>query len=235
MDTRKNLYFLPLIDEALGSDEPEEALKDAFAAIRKLGKKPEYERGYAQFRKFMKAHVEAYAQVPGYELIMREAIYHLIDDLATDTYEGSEEEKQALIEALSRNSKWRTEYEHAKETLAEFRTPSPELAIEVLKDGKTIASFPVSEIPFSLTDIEPGRYTVRLSNGRVLWEGLLDKKHLLWWEAYGDSDLPMAAKTEKDAPRPTVSESLMDGDVTMDVIPDLQSGEIRFSHGEQRR
>ena len=183
----------------------------------------------------MKAYAEACAQMPGHELMMREAICHLIDDLAADTYEGSEEEKQALIEVLSRNSQWRTAYEHAKETLAESLAPSPELAIEVLKDDETIASHPVSEIPFSLTDIGPGRYTVRLSNGRILWEGLLEKKHLLWWEAYGDSDLPMAAKTEEDAPRPTVSESLMGGDVTMDVIPDLQSGEIRFSHGEQRR
>ena len=46
----------------------------------------------------------------------------------------------------------------------------------------------------------------------------------------------MAAKTEEDdtAARPTVSDPLMGGELTMDVIPGLKSGEIRFNHGKQR-
>ena len=109
------------------------------------------------------------------------------------------------------------------------------MGIEVLKDGEPIASFAVTEVPIKLMNIDPGQYTIRLSTGRVLWEDQLLKKHLIWLDAYGDEDLPMAAKTEEDAAaRPTVSDPLMGGELTMDVIPGLKSGEIRFNHGKQR-
>jgi len=236
MTDRKNLYFIPLIDEALSSDDSAIALREAFKRIRELGMIPEYKKGFAQFRIFMGKIFEAYAEgSPDHEQLIREAIHSLINDLVTDTYEGREGEKEALIEAFRKNDKWRYEYERIKTDLVDFLAPSPPLAIEVLKDDQMIASIPVQETLINLTNINPGQYTVRLSTGRVLWEGQLLRKHLLWLEAYGDEDLQMAAKTEEDAPRPTLSELLLGGDLMMEVIPDLQSGEIRFSHGKQRR
>lgn len=236
MNDKKTLYFIPLINEALSRDDAALALAEAFKRIRELGMIPEYKKGFAQFQIFMGKIVEAYAE--GYhnrELLIREAIHGLINDLVTDTHEGGEGEKEALIEVFCKNDKWRAEYERIKADLVDFLAPSPPLAIEVLKDDQMIASISIPEMSINLTNINPGQYTVRLSTGRVLWEGQLMKKQLLWLEAYGDEDLRMAAKTEEDVPQPTLSELLLGGDLMMEVIPDLQSGEIRFSHGKQRR
>jgi hypothetical protein len=236
MSDSKRLYFIPIIDGALGSKNPESALIKAFIRIRELGMNPDYNKGFAQFRIFIEKIVKAYVKAfPDRERLIREDIHGLINDLVTNSYEGPGGDKEALIEAFCNNDKWRAEYEHIKSELEDFLAPVPPLAIEVLKDGQMITSLPIPEMPVNLMNIDPGQYTIRLSNGRILWEGILLKKHLLWLEAYGDEDLPMAAKTETDTPQPTLSELLMGGDLIMDVVPDLQSGEIRFSHGKQRR
>jgi len=236
MSDKKRLYFIPIIAQALSSDRPEEALKKAFEEIRELGKDPKYKEGFRQFQDF----IEMSVTLPGKEpeekkQSIRNAIYQLISDLVTDTFKGSPDQKKSLIRALTKNPEWRVEYERIKEEMNSALFPQPLLEIEVLKEDELIASFPVSKIPIKLMNIYPGQYTVGLSNGRVLWEGELQKKHLIWLEAHGDEDLPMAAKTEEDIVQPTLSEPLMGGELTMDVVPDLQSGEIRFSHGKQRR
>ena len=237
MSDSKRLYFIPIIEDALGSDNPELALMGAFKKIHDRGIIQEYKEGFAQFRLFMSKIVEAYVEnSPDHEQLIREDIHSLINDLVMDSFAGSEEEKKALIEAFARNDKWRTEYTRMKSELVDFMEIPPPMGIEVLKDGEPIASFTVTEVPINLMNIDPGQYTIRLSTGRVLWEDQLLKQHLIWLDAYGDEDLPMAAKTEENdnAARPTVSDPLMGGELIMVVIPGLKSGEIRFNHGKQR-
>ncbi len=236
MTDSKCLYFIPLIDNALGSDNPALALMGAFKKIRDLGIAGEYKEGFAQFRIFMGKIVEAYVRDSAdRERLIREDIHSLINDLVTDSFEGSEEEKYSLIEAFARNDKWRNEYKRIKSELIDFTEPQAPMGIEVLKDGQIIASLPIPKLPLDVTGVMPGLYTVRLSTGMVLWEGKLLKRHLFWLDAYGDEDLPMAAKTTEDKPKPTSSEALLGGDVMMDVVPDLQYGSMRFSRGKQRR
>ncbi len=236
MSDSKRLYFIPIIDDALGSDNPEVAPMGAFKKIRDRGMAKEYKEGFAQFLLFMGKIVESYVEnSPDREQLIREDIHSLISDLVTDSFEGSEEEKKALIESFARNDKWQIEYARIKSEVADFIEPHPPMGVEVLKDGEPIASFAVTEMPIKLMNIDPGQYTIRLSTGRVLWEDQLLKKHLIWLDAYGDEDLRMAAKTEKDAAaRTTVSDPLMGGELTMAVIPGLKSGEIRFNHGKQK-
>ena len=236
MSDSKSLYFITLIDEALGGDSPELALARAFKKINQLGRTKEYKMGFLQFRAFMKTIVESHiGDSAERKQTVRDAIYQLLYDLVTNSYNGSDKEKSAMIESFIKDENWRSEYERIKSELADFMEPNPPMGIEVMKDDKMIATFAVTEVPINLTNIDPGQYTVMLSNGMILWKGKLLKKHLIWLEAYGDKDLPMAAKTEKDTPQTTLSEPLMGGDMIMDVIPDLQSGEIRFSYGKQRR
>ena len=232
MSDSKRLYFIPLIDDALGSDNPELALMGAFKKIHDLGMTKEYKEGFAQFRLFMGKIVEAYVEnSPDREQLIREDIHSLINDLVTDSFEGSEEEKKALIEAFARNDKWQTEYERMKSELADFMEPHPPMGIEVLKDGEPIASFAVTEVPIKLMNIDPGRYNVRLSNGRVLWEGEITRKHLRLIDAYEGEDLDMAAKTE-DKVEPTISEPLLANELVMKVFLGIESGEIHFGSGE---
>lgn len=49
----KDLYFIKLLNQALVSSHPRNALRDAFDEIEKLGQQSGYEKGYGQFLKFM--------------------------------------------------------------------------------------------------------------------------------------------------------------------------------------
>lgn len=53
----KDLYFLPLITQALQQPLDGRALVGAFEQIRRLGREPDHERGYGQFLRFV-AQVE---------------------------------------------------------------------------------------------------------------------------------------------------------------------------------
>ena len=64
MSDSKRLYFIPIIDDALGSDNPEVALTEAFKKIHDLGMTKEYKEGFAQFQIFMKTIVESYVETP---------------------------------------------------------------------------------------------------------------------------------------------------------------------------
>lgn len=234
MTDRKKLYFLPLIDEALGSHDSARALKEAFKKIHELGMTKEYKEGFLQFQAFMKTIVESHiSDSSEREQTIRDAIYRLLYDLVTDSYDGFDKEKNALIESFTKNENWRSEYERIKTELTDFMEPHPQMGIEVMKDGEMIASFAATAVPINLMNVEPGQYTVRLSNGRVLWEGELTRKHLLLMDAYEDKDLDMAAKTG-DEVEPTKSESLLAGELVMKVFLGLESGEIHFGRGEKK-
>lgn len=49
----RDLYFIKLLNQALASSHPRDALRDAFVEIEKLGQQPGYEKGYGQFLEFM--------------------------------------------------------------------------------------------------------------------------------------------------------------------------------------
>jgi len=236
MDDSRRLYFLPMIETALCSDDPGEALGKAFQEIQELGAREEYREGFAQFRLFLRKVVEAHLEdYPDSQQSIRSSIYRLICDLVTDVLqEASDREKTDLIETFQKEKAWRVEYERLQSELGSLLLRPP-LALEVIEDNKIIASITVSDMPVRLPGITPGHYIVRLSSGRVLWEGDLLKGHLLWLEAYGDEDLPMAAKSDGDTAKPTLSEPLLGGEVRMDVVPGLQSGEMRLSYGKPRR
>jgi hypothetical protein len=74
----------------------------------------------------------------------------------------------------------------------------------------------------------PGKHKVRLSNGRVLWEGDLEKEDLIWAFAFPERDLPMAAQTESHVQEPTKTLSLLEGELIMYVYAGLESGKMRL-------
>lgn len=233
MNDNNGLYFISLIERALDSKDPDSALMEAFKKIGELGLSREYQEGFLQFQAFLKASIEAYLEgSPDREQSIRQTIYLLLYELTTDSFEGVLEERTALIETFMNDDQWRAEYGKIKSGLANIFENPPSIKIEVLKDDKSIASHDLSELPIHLKNIEPGQYTIRLSNGRVLWEGQLLKKDLIWADAYADEDLPMAARTEDLGSKPSVSETLLGGELTMEVIPGLNRGGIHLSYGK---
>ena len=227
MTDRKGLYFIPLLLRALKSDHPKQAMKEAFDEIWALGSKPGYENGYRQFQAFVKTAFEP--SEPDAPLVLhriREAIYQLMYALATDKFEGSEEQKELLISEFIKDPEWGPEYIKTKEEFKDLTDLESQLSFEILKDDQSFGSYPIGDAPLNIKGLSPGVYTIRFSNGRVLWEGRITRKDVLWTYAFPDKELPMAAQTEPLEKRPTRTISLLDGEFVVRIFPGLESAMI---------
>ena len=235
MANSKGLYFIPIIVRAIGSDDPLRAMRQAFQEIQELGKQPEYEEGFRQFRKLVQAGLEPSGD--DYEERTRqlmEAVYRLIYDFATGTFPGDEEQRKALKDALASHPEWNAEYERIRKEAHSFLAPDALVDIEVLREDQVIGSWPVSETSICQRSVNPGSYTVRLSNGRILWQGDLTREDVIWAFAYPEKDLPMAAETEPQGQEPTRRMSRLGGELTIYVFAGLESGEIMVKNEQSK-
>jgi hypothetical protein len=233
MTDNKRLYFIPIIAQALESDDPRRAMKEAFEEIRILGARKEYEEGFLQFQEFIKSTIKPSEEFSKKQLkLLRNAINRIIHDLGTDTFDGNEKQKEALIIALKKVPEWNEEYEYIKEETNALISPEKSLEIEILRENQCICSYPVSPDPAHIRSISPGKYTIQFSNGRLLWEGDLNKEDLIWAFAFPEEELEMAAETETSQRRPTRTISLLEGEITIRVFAGLESGQIRIESAE---
>ena len=233
MTDSKRLYFIPIIARALSSDDPKRAMEEAFSEIRKLGNQPEYEEGLRQFLEFVKSAITPSAQDSEERIQqIKNAIHALIYDLATDTFDGDEKQKDALIKAFRSIPECNVEYERIKEEAQAFQAPETPMEVEVLKGDRIIGSSAISPESTSISSISPGSYKIRFSNGRVLWEGDILREDVIWAFAYPEKDLPMAAETEPSQRKPTRTLHLLNGELIMQVFAGLESGEIRLNSGQ---
>jgi hypothetical protein len=232
MTDSKRLYFIPIIAKAMSSNDPEPAMTAAFEEIIKLGELPEYKEGLLQFQAFVRQSLDFPKEATDWKSrVIRDAIYRILYDFATDTFSGDESSKKTITEAIKGHSKWRLEFEKIKEEVQCFRHPDAPITVEVLKDNHVINSFSVTAEPFSIHSINPGQYTVRLCNGRVLWEGYISKEDIIWSYACPQKDLPMAAKTDEHRQMPAKTVSLLNSELIMQVYAGLESGRIIFKSG----
>jgi len=233
MANDNNLYFIPILSRALESDDPALTMEDALRKICLLGEQPGYEEGFRQFMEFIKSALRPSGEGSEERIQrLRDAVYRLIYSLATNTFEGDEEQKVALIKALNSTPGWNAEFERIKKEAQVFLAPKTPLEIEVLRESHVIGSVSISSDPASISPVPPGSYTIRFSNGRVLWEGDITKEDLIWAFAYPEKELPMAAETEAIQREPTRSISLLDGELIIHIFASLETGELRIEHGK---
>jgi len=233
MTDNNNLYFIPIIAQALESDDPARAMDQAFRKIRELGEQPDYKEGFWQFEEFIKATLKSSCEDSEEKIQwLRDAVYRLIYSLATDTFEGDEKQKGAIIRAFRNLPEWNSEHERIKEEAEDFVAPEIPIELEVLRKVKIMGSVSISSVPASISHIPPGSYTIRFSNGRVLWEGDFTKEDVIWAFAYPGKELPMAAETEAIQREPTRSISLLKGELIIHIFAGLETGELRIVHGK---
>lgn len=228
MSGDKKLYFIPIIAKALVSNEPRRAMEEAFEEIKEIGTGEDYKEGFQQFMEFIKTAIgPADETTPWQNLqLLEAAIHRLLYDLATGTFEGGEEQKEALIASLKDIPEWNARYVRLKRATQNLIPSNLPLKIEVLRKNLVIGAVPVSSRPAILGEIAPGSYTLRFSNGRILWEGDLGKEDLIWAFAFPGKDFAMAAETEAPQRKPTRKITLAGGEITLFVFAGLETGHI---------
>jgi len=220
------LYFIPLLARALQQADSGPALKQAFAEIERLGRQPEYEQGYRQFRRFMvtgaRSRPSGEGDVPDLGFI-----HWLISELATGTLDGDQGARRAALELIRSQPKWQEEYE---QLCCDLDRPARPTDVLVTREDEPIGTITFEDPAGagSVGNIVPGRYSLALDTGRVIWEGPLSKRDLLWAHAYPDHPLELAADTGETSCPPTREFSLLDGELTLRVYAGVEGGRLEL-------
>ena len=226
-----DLYFLPMIADALGQPEPKAALKAAIEKIKALGQYPQYERGFLQFQRFM-AEVERNWERPLHksEDYASDVVRWLALQVAGGLLEG--DEAKAILDLIGLQPRWKDEFERlCRETSESEICRIPEIIIE--RNGEPITSISWKRLPITkeIGDLKPGLYTVRLDTGRIILEEELTREDLLWAYAFPGQDLDMAADTGDTVARMTREIILLNGKLVIRVFPGIESGRLELTIG----
>ena len=231
MNQSNRLYFIPILVKAIDSPYPEQALKEAFKTITRLGELPDYQEGYKQYEAFIAAGIEGIKEDPGIKGIL---IERLLTVLATDTFTGTEELKNEILGIIHNNPELDRSYNKTVEGISSFIEQDIPVELELFINDVFISKkeLPEGSKEVVFADIDPGNYEIKLSNGRTLWNGKIDKKHILWDEAYPGKDLPMAADTGEISIQPTTLIPILNGEMKIKIYPGPETGKLVVSLNE---
>jgi hypothetical protein len=225
----RTLYFIPLIERALGQSNPRKALVEAFREILSLGKDPAYANGFAMFLSFIKEVAENWKLQ---DLLASDAGAAILEDfslqLAADSPPNvpfSEKDLSTLPPALLEHIIQRLH------TLSLMDTEPIRMEVDVIRDNEihtTIQLDPTEPVQ-RIGGILPGKYTFRLGSGRMLWEVELEEKDLILKLAVPGQNLKLAADTGEDRRlSPTRKMAALNGELVFRVFPGIESGWIEI-------
>ena len=219
-----NLYFMADITAALHQPDIEKALRDAFVRIKKKGDQERYAEGFNNFKVFMD---EVYSQ---HDLVVTDYIRQLTVELATGTFEGTEQEIKTLLDIINLHPQWKTEYETVcwREANDDLARGFPEIAVLSQKSPARYVSFPKGPGCRRLNDIIPGNYKFKLINtGWIIWEGELTAKELIWSHAHEGENLRLAAGDKKEEPT-SETDLLNNDDLILRTYAKAKNGSIEI-------
>ena len=226
-----DLYFIPIITEALEQKNTEHSLKQAIKKIKSLGTKPQYKRGYEQFEKFMDIVNERVQKEAPDNVSEADRIMELIVELATDTFEGSDEDKQKALRIIKSHPPWQKEYDQLVTEIGELNQRPQGVEISVSRENEPRKSVIFQKIPGPQTidNITAGDYSLSFADGRLIWSGQLSEQDLMWSRAYPGKPFELAADTMERKAKPTKEISVFDGKVIIRVFAGLESGRIEIT------
>jgi len=130
------------------------------------------------------------------------------------------------IEQLGRRTTFQLAFAQARHLMTEVRA---QLAIEFVieREGTELGAITGSGPGrvAAVSGVTPGPHLIKLSTGRVVWDGILTEADLIWAAAFPGQDLALAADTGGGARR-TRQEPLLDGRALLYVCPGIESGQI---------
>lgn len=219
-----NLYFIQVLRLALERPDLETSLYSAFTEIKKKGAQERYVQGFKNFELFMDEVCHQYDNVA------TNYIHQLIAQLATGTFEGTEQEIKTLLDIINLHPQWKTEYETVcwREANDDLARGFPEIAVLSQKSPARYVSFPKGPGCRRLNDIIPGNYKFKLINtGWIIWEGELTAKELIWSHAHEGENLRLAAGDKKEEPT-SKTDLLNNDDLILRTYAKAKNGSIEI-------
>lgn len=215
-----DLFFIPILADAFRQPNPATALREAITRIESQEHVPQYLLGYLQFLRFVAAGVSK-GGADEQPAIVSAALRMLLRRIAehpSDVQPGHN----------SRVSGRTGELDGVALTIEMMNTIAERgrsLAIHIMRDGALVAALPLPlGSPSIVRRLVPGLYTISLDTGRVLWEGTLSSRDLLWHQAFRGRPFRLAAESEARALDATRRIPLRVGKLSVVVYPGVETG-----------
>ncbi|MCH7679637.1 hypothetical protein IID10_09785 [candidate division KSB1 bacterium] len=227
MKEDNNLYFISILAKAFEGPDRATAFKNALSEIIRLGESAEYKKGFEQFEQFIASGQQSLSEdSDDYTRLRDMALQSLLTMLASETFDGPEEVRKSLIKRIQATPDLASRYQELLEELSPENEPS--LEVELYKNDQLLGAQPLpsEQQGVYFDQIEPGNYSIRLSNGRVLWEGNVEAKDVIWELAHPEKEYPMAAATQKDESNQTKSIKLLKREMRLNFYAGMESGRI---------
>ncbi|MCK4341189.1 MAG: hypothetical protein KAY37_05635 [Phycisphaerae bacterium] len=217
-----DLYFVPIIAQAMQETHPEHALRQAFVDITALGRQPAYARGFQQFQEFMAVSVDYFRTVDALATRVRMA------ELVAETADTVQLDQDPALDQFRRDPRWRAEYERVIAEIAKFGGKRRVELTLMDSAGVAVGSIRLAGSAGSgaISRIAAGTYSLTLDTGWVLWEDTLTEGDLVWAAAFPGRPLKLAADTGEATEEPTKKIELLDGELTLCVFPGVETGRI---------
>ncbi|MCJ7802799.1 MAG: hypothetical protein MUP82_10630 [Candidatus Marinimicrobia bacterium] len=236
MDNNK-LYFIPILTKAFEDPEPVEAFKLALQEIIRLGTTHEYKEGYKQFELFLGSGIgKLIKDNKGFSDFQVIVMERLMARLATDNFTGPSDVKETILKMIKANPKLNQKYNKFVTELPKIELETPILEIGLYRTENLVESqgYPKEMEKRYFKNIKPGQYILKLSNGRVIWEGNIAAQDVIWKKAFPDRDYAMAAETVKQPTEPTRSLKILNGQIKLTFEAGLETGKIRLELSEDQ-
>jgi len=229
----KNLFFVSIIADALRQPEPTAALRAAMETIIILGQRPEYQKGFTQFQRFMAEAEESAKKISQKSMaVVSNEIRFLSLQVASELMEDSKE-AQSVLDLIRSTPQWQEEFEKIYREVSKSKTTyrAPEIVIE--KNGECISLTPWERQPVTkeIRNLTPAHYVARMDTGRVIWEEELTEKELIWSQAFPGQALELAADTGEPAAKMTREITLLKGELIIRIFPETKSGRLELRIG----
>ena len=216
--SNNNLYFVPILINAMGKENQVVAIKQALIVIQNLGKQDSYKEGYEQFNQFL---LSGYDQNKN---ITESNLSDLIVKIVTNEIELSETDRETIL------NKIKTEYKLEYEKIFEAFKNKDTIEIEIYKDGQLFNQITINEKikEYNITNIEPGDYDIKLSNGRILLQEQLTNEQLVLDFNRNKFKYNLAAETDEIERQPSLVFELIKDEIKLEVYAGLEYGKFKI-------
>ncbi|MBK8945374.1 MAG: hypothetical protein IPM32_08905 [Ignavibacteriae bacterium] len=216
--SNNNLYFIPILINAMEKENQQEAIKKALIEIQNLGKQDSYKEGYQQFNQFLLSGYDQNKNITDSDL--RELVVKIV----TNEIELSETDRETILNKIKTENK--LEYEKIFEV---FKNKDA-IEIEIYKDGQLFNQITIDEKikEYNITNIEPGDYDIKLSNGRILLKEQLTNEQLVLDIEGQKFKYNLAAETDEIEKQPSLVFELIKDEVKLEVYAGLEYGKFKI-------
>ena len=220
------LYFLPILLDALDATQCREALREAFSKIILLGREPGYELGYARFKEFMKIVGEGASleeQSDSDDAVLQFLI-SFCEGMDPEGIPSAELQRDPIL------------YRRCQRLVSELQQLMPgQITLEIIvESGEEVLARLNADQKGKLEllkHIRPGIYRLSLSTGRHLWEGDLTDADVIWAAARPGQPFRLAADSGFGDQPPTRELRLLNGEISVRIFPGLEAGVMEVQVG----